>query len=302
VVHLRGVRRHIDAPACLHAATALAVAALVVAGSTPEPASAVMNGLRGTISYASFSSRAIKATLGYAVYLPPGYAAGTVRYPVVYFLHGLPASPDTYRAITPIARAVEQAGRQAIVIGVQGARAGEADPEWLNAGPGHNWETAVAQELVSVVDSRYRTIADRSGRVIVGISGGGYGATMIALHHPGTFAVVESWSGYFHATDPTGTAALDLGSEEANDWADAHKLIPNVRTLLRAAGTYFAFYVGTNDKLFKAENVQFGQELQKAGLGQVVFRLYPGGHNWTLWSSHSVGWLAKALAVAAQPT
>jgi S-formylglutathione hydrolase FrmB len=134
------------------------------------------------------------------------------------------------------------------------------------------------------------------------LSGGGYGATMIALHHPGTFPVLESWSGYFHATDPAGTAALDLGSEEANDRAEAHKLIPKVRALLSARGSYFAFYVGTNDKLFRAENVLFAEELQAAGLGRVVFRLYRGGHDWALWARHSVGWLDRALAVATQPT
>jgi Putative esterase len=68
--------------------------------------------------------------------------------------------------------------------------------------------------------------------MIVGISGGGYGATLIALHNPGTYSAVESWSGYFRATNPAGTAALDLGSADANDWANANKLLPSVRTLL----------------------------------------------------------------------
>jgi len=181
---------------------------------------------------------------------------------------------------------------------VQGSRAGDSDPEWLDRGAGHNWETATAKELVSVIDGRYRTIAARAGRMIVGISGGGYGATLIALHNPGTYSAVESWSGYFHATNPAGTAALDLGSTDANDWANANKLLPSVRTLLGVSRprTYFAFYVGTDDRLFRAENERFYRRLRSVGLYHVVFRLYRGGHDWTLWNAHAAAWLHNGLS------
>ena len=277
------------------AALTLAVAAALLA-STAGAAR-----LKGTVSYATFTSTALKGTMHYSVYLPAGYATSTRRYPVIYFLHGLPATSTTYRSIEQLAAAVEASGRQAIVIGVQGARAGDTDPEWRNWGAGRNWETATAKELVAVVDARYRTIASRAGRVLIGISAGGYGATLIALHNPGVYSVVESWSGYFHATTPDGTAALDLGSSEANDWANAHKLIPVAKRFLTSYGTrtYFAFYVGTDDALFREENVEFAAELRRAGLSAAVFHLYAGGHNWTLWSGHAVAWVGKALAVAA---
>ncbi len=274
----------------------------VLAGVTVSRASGPAN-LAGSITYASYSSRALDGTMHYAVYLPPGYQAGTIRYPVVYFLHGLPAADQSYRSINPIAQALEEAGRQAILIGVQGARSDDTDPEWLNWGPGRNWETATAKELVRVVDSRYRTIANRSGRVLVGVSGGGYGATLIALHNTGVYSVVESWSGYFHPTNPDGTAPLDLGSKVANDWANAHKLIPKLRQLLTLSGGhgYFAFYVGTNDSLFRAENEQLYREIRAAGIRRVVFHLYTGGHGWSLWSEHAETWLLNGLAAAAEP-
>jgi putative tributyrin esterase len=274
------------------AAGAGGVADAFVGGSTQA--------LRGTISYRSFRSKAVGGTLHYAVYLPPGYTKSTLRYPVVYFLHGLPASPQAYRAIGPIAQAIEQAHRQAIVIGAQGARIDDSDPEWLDQGPGEKWETATAKELVSVVDSRYRTIATRAGRLLVGISGGGYGAMLIALHNPKVYSVIESWSGYFHATDPTGTSSLDLGSEEANDWASAHKLLGRLRSFVRSGG-HVAFYVGTNDGTFRAENEQLIREIHAVGIDGVVFRLYAGAHNWSLWSRYAVSWLRAGLAEAAPP-
>jgi S-formylglutathione hydrolase FrmB len=283
---------------------AVAAAALLAILGATSASGGRSASIQGTITYGSFQSKAVRATLHYAVYLPPDYGYYGKRYPVVYFLHGLPASPTSYRAIQPVAQAVESSGHEAIVVSAQGSKNGDSDPEWHDWKDGRNWETATSRELVAAIDKRYSTIANRSGQLLIGISAGGYGATLIALHHPAVYSVVESWSGYFHATNPAGTASLDLGSGEANDWANAHKLIPRVRRLLTAYGphTYFAFYVGTDDKLFRAENIRFYDELRKAGIRRVVFRIYKGAHNWSLWGRHDADWIADGLTVAAQPS
>lgn len=187
----------------------LAVVALVLTGC--DRASRAASGTSPRIEYASFHSAAVDGTLHYAVALPPGYATGGKRYPVVYFLHGLPAGARAYRNIAGLADSLARTGHRAIVVGAQGARPGDTDPEWLDWGPGRNWETATASELVSVIDHRYRTLATRDGRAIVGESAGGYGATLIGIHHPAEYSVIESWSGYFEPTNPAGEPE-DLGS------------------------------------------------------------------------------------------
>lgn len=256
----------------------------------------------GRILYGSFHSNALKGTDHYSVYLPRGYARSGKRYPVIYYLHGLPNQPSAYRSIGAVASAVDQSGHDAIVVGAQGARSSDPDPEWLDHGPGRDWEQATAVELVHAIDSRYRTIATRSGRILVGISAGGYGATLIGSHHPAMYSVIESWSGYFHATNPAGTAALDLGSGEANDWADFHTLIPTLRARYGRwlSDTWFAFYVGTDDSLFRSENEAVYRELRAAGIPHVTFRLYGGGHDWSLWRAHAADWVRGALNVAAK--
>jgi enterochelin esterase-like enzyme len=284
-------------------AVALAAAAIVLTAAGVASGRPARAEIHGTFREAAFSSRALKDTLHYAVYLPPGYTSSSSHYPVIYFLHGLPASPQTYRSIAPIAEAVESSGHKAIVVGVQGARQGNEDPEWLDRGPGRRWETATAVELVSVIDHRYRTIADRRGRLLIGISAGGYGATLIAAPNPATYSVIESWSGYFHPTDPTGTRLLDLGSREANDWADFHKLIPGLKRRFApfATRTYYGFYVGTDDSRFRAENEAIYREMRAARLAHVQFRVYRGGHDWSLWARHATGWIGWGLGFAAPP-
>jgi len=143
----------------------------------------------------AITSVALSGKVHARVFLPADYDDNpTRRYPVVYFLHGLPANADSYRANAWIADALARAG-QAILVLPQGARRGDRDPEYLNWGAGRNWETYIARELPRYIDAHYRTIRARSGRAIMGLSAGGYGATIVGLHHPGTFSVIASWSG-----------------------------------------------------------------------------------------------------------
>jgi S-formylglutathione hydrolase FrmB len=248
----------------------------------------------------SFASAAIGARLHFEVYLPQGYSTSAKRYPVLYVLHGLPSSPSAYTAMRFIERALDSIRRPAIVVLPQGARAGETDPEYVDHGPGDRWGTAIASELPRVIDTRFRTIRSRDGRALIGISAGGYGAMQLALHHLDEFSVVESWSGYFHPTDPTGTRTLDLGSARSNMQANIHELLPTVKSKLISGKTFIAFYVGRSDGRFFAENETLNQELSADGVAH-VFRAYPGGHDETLWARYAAPWLELALVHLAPP-
>ncbi len=247
-----------------------------------------------------FRSAAIGDDLHYAVYLPDGYDDSTARYPVIYVLHGLPATGTGYRGMSFVQPALDRAGIPAIVVAPQASRNGETDPEYLDHGPGDRWDTALTHELVRAVDASFRTIRARSGRAIIGISAGGYGAMHLALGHLNEFSVVESWSGYFHPTDPTGTKNLDLGSAPANAHADVHRQLQASVGRLKALPTFIAFYVGRDDWRFAAENRQLNQELARAGVPH-VFRLYAGGHDQSLWQRYATAWLSLALAHLASP-
>ena len=64
----------------------------------------------------------------------------------------------------------------------------------------------------------------------------------------------------------------------------------------------FSFYVGSDDTLFRNENIEFAIELRAAGITNAQFHVYPGGHAWSLWTAHAASWLAAALQHAAPPT
>jgi S-formylglutathione hydrolase FrmB len=276
-------------------AGAFLVLAGIAAAGTAIALGSSSSGLAGTIREDSFQSKAVRGTLRFAVYLPPGYSSGQGRYPVIYYLHGLPATSSAFLTFGFVPSTLEQRKLRAIVVAPQGARDGDSDPEYLDWGPGRNWETAISGELPAYVDAHYRTIRGRTGRALVGVSAGGYGAFLLTLHHLASFAVVESWSGYFHPTDPSGTKTLKLGSAQADAAASAHTLVSNLREAVRRYPTLLGFYVGESDSRFRAENVRLAGELTAANVPH-LFRLYPGGHTQALWQREAGAWLMLAVS------
>ena len=126
---------------------------------------------------------------------------------------------------------------------------------------------------------------------------GGYGAALTALHHPDTYQVVESWSGYFVPTDPDGNK-LDLGSDEANADASAHTKVPKLeQEFARYPRTFFSFYIGNKDPYpgFVDDNVELARELKAARIPH-VFRIYDGAHDRGFWNRHQDDWLSAAVA------
>jgi enterochelin esterase-like enzyme len=249
--------------------------------------------------YIECPSPSLGGKLPAVVYLPSTYRHQSLRYPVIYFLHGLPASPTSYEANAFIARALAGSGHQAIVVAPQGARAAGSDREYLNWGPTEDWPQAIARDLPRCIDSRFHTIPKRTGRALIGLSAGGFGAFNIGLRRLGTFAAVESWSGYFQATDPTGLRTLDLGSEKSN--RKAH--VPrghHLKARLAKRPTFIGFYVGRQDSRFQNANVLLDRALSAHHIPH-LFRIYQGGHVGSLWTTQAPQWLGLALRHLARP-
>ena len=115
------------------------------------------------------------------------------------------------------------------------------------------------------------------------------------LNHLDEFSVIESWSGYFHPTDPTGTRALDRGGQ-----AVVHSLIPQLRPEVERLPSFIGFYVGSGDDRFRDENQQLDRELRAAGVVH-TFAVYPGAHMTSLWQRHATAWLRLALNRLVKP-
>lgn len=221
------------------------------------------------------------------VYLPPGYASHPhKRYPVVYLLHGFPGKPGAF--LLTVRMGVEEdilvaEHRIAPVILVMpfGSTGQFTDKEWVNGvHPGQAWATFLARDVVRAVDTRYRTIRKASARTLAGLSEGGYGAINIALHNPGEFRTVESWSGY-QTADPI--RSIFGGNRQLLASNSPLAELPKVARAVRRNRTYFWFYVGQTDgKTYLRQNASFAAELGSRGISHHYF-VVAGGHTWAVW-------------------
>ena len=59
----------------------------------------------------------------------------------------------------------------------------------------YRYETFVSSEMINYIDKHYKTIADRRGRAITGLSMGGHGALWNAIRHKDVFGAAGSTSG-----------------------------------------------------------------------------------------------------------
>ena len=105
---------------------------------------------------------------------------GEPPYQVLYLLHGLSDNHTIWLRRTGIERYV--ASLPIMVVMPDGGRGFYAD-----ADQGYAYGKAIGEELVDRIDKTFPTKASREGRVVAGLSMGGYGALRLALNYPERF-------------------------------------------------------------------------------------------------------------------
>ena len=140
--------------------------------------------------------------------------------------------------------------------------------EW--AGP---WEDGLVERTIPWVDANLPTIPAADGRVIAGLSAGGFGAIDIALRHPELFSAAESWSGYFK---PLHDGPFKGVAEPVLVAHDPTQLVRQERSALLQRGMRFFVSSGPSHSHWFRESatLAFARELHSLGL-PVHLQLFP---------------------------
>ncbi len=137
-----------------------------------------------------------------SVYLPPSYdSSPNKRYPVVYLLHGITDTDETWinpwRRNDPwqsvpgvMNRGIAESRFGEMIVVMPDARTKWGGSFYTNSTVTGNWEDFIVKELVAHIDGKYRTLARASSRGISGHSMGGYGAIKLGMKHPDVYSVV----------------------------------------------------------------------------------------------------------------
>ena len=141
------------------------------------------------------ASTAMSKTYKAAVVLPNSYAKSKSAFPVMYLLHGAYGHFSDWLKNTPNKKLVQNLSDQYNIIIVMPE--GETFSFYLDSpvNKGSQFETFITQEVIEKVDKTYRTISNKSGRVITGLSMGGHGALYLSAKHPDLFCAAGSMSG-----------------------------------------------------------------------------------------------------------
>jgi enterochelin esterase-like enzyme len=246
------------------------------------------------IRYEWLLSKALGRRMPYLAYLPGAYMRGQDHYPVLYLLHGAGGDERTWANNGHIKEQADSliasgAIPPAIIV-MPGCPA-----SWWVDGAKEQAETAFWSDLVPAVGMRYRTIETRSGRVIAGLSAGGYGAIRFALRYPGRIAAAAALSPAIYTRPvPQFSAARTqppfLGRDGQFDRAAWDRL--NYPALLEQ---YFAqsnrvpLYLvsGDSDKLgITSETALLFARLLARQPGRIELHVVEGGHSWTVWEAN----------------
>lgn len=171
--------------------------------------------LSDRLSELTIQSSALAAPTKVRILLPAGYDANpTKRYPVLYLLHGCcdPAG-EGYTSWTKWMNAEALTASYDMIVVMPYGGEGGFYSDWYNNGSygQPQWETYHIGQLLPWIDSHYRTIANRSGRAIAGVSMGGFGAISYAARHPDLFAATAAFSGYLDNLSNPDLATIAAG-------------------------------------------------------------------------------------------
>lgn len=154
------------------------------------------------------------------VLLPPGYAKSKRRYPVVYFLHNAWYGPkqmlEDGRAQALIERAFADRTVREFIFVVADYTGPTTGSMYENSPVSGRWLDYTVDEVVPLIDRKYRTIARRESRAVVGDFFGGRGALKLAMVKADVFSVA-------YAMHPVATGTGDIPwSGLEIDWTRMH--------------------------------------------------------------------------------
>lgn len=206
---------------------------------------------------------------------------GGMPCPVIYLLHGYGGDATSWLTIKPeLSKIADEKGLIFV------CPDGKNNWYWNSPkNPMVKYETFISSELVKYIDKYYKTIANRKGRAITGLSMGGHGALWNAFRHQSVFGAAGSTSGGVDIRPfPKNWEMIkQLGELTSNRklW-DEHTVINQI-DLLTDGNLAIIIDCGVND-FFLEVNKNFHQCLLNKKISH-DFILRPGAHNANYWNN-----------------
>ncbi len=212
------------------------------------------------------------------VYTPAGYEKDAkIRYPVLYLQHGSFEDETGWQTQGKANLILDNliAAKKAIpmIIVMDNGYAYKPQSGEPNARPTSVFEEVVITEIIPMIDTKFRTIADREHRAIAGLSMGANQTMRIIMNNLDKFA---SYGGFSGTSNYPSTAEIDPATfldGKFNDGAAFNKQIK-------------VFWLGLGTKEpnpFPGSVGAFRKMLEKQGIKYVYYESEGTAHEWLTW-------------------
>lgn len=236
------------------------------------------------------TSKILKNERNFSIYLPPDYESSKRDYPVLYLLHG--AGDDhtgwvQFGEVLHITDKAIKAGKATPMIIVMpdadtGKRGYFNTEDW-------RYEDFFFEELMPYVENKYRIKSEKRYRAISGLSMGGGGTFMYALHKPELFSSACPLSASVGMLPQDTTKIKDFAESEQKSIAEMkqyfkkHSAISLLDSIPVDDVKSVRWYIdcGDDDFLFEGNSLVHISMMKKKIPHE--YRVRDGAHNWTYW-------------------
>ncbi|MCM1369205.1 MAG: alpha/beta hydrolase-fold protein [Candidatus Amulumruptor caecigallinarius] len=238
----------------------------------------------GSVSKMWYHSPGLGMDRRLTVYTPAGYENSGKDYPVLYLLHGMGGDENSWselgRATQILDNLIASGKAEPMIVVMTNGNAA------LQAAPGESSLGFVVPttklpktmdgsfekyfpEVVDFIDTNFRTVKDKEGRAIAGLSMGGFHSANISMQYPDLFDYIGLFS-----------AAVRLGQFAAREGGYGN-LEEQLKTQFAAAPKLYWIAIGNKDFLYD-NNVEYRKLLDSKGY-PYTYRESDGGHVWKNW-------------------
>jgi len=240
----------------------------------------------------SMPSKILKMDRKYAIYLPPDYETSQRSYPVLYLLHG--GGDDQtgwvqFGEVLHIAgKAINEGTATPMIIAMPDANTGRRGYSNDMAGE-WRYEDFFFEEFMPYIEKTYRIKAEKHYRAVAGLSMGGNGTFLYALHHPELFAAacpLSAGTGPLNREEMKrrfvrdSTNVADSVMEKYYLRQSVLELINNIPDDQKNA---VRWYIDCGDDDFLYEGNSLVHIAMRKKEIPHEYRVRDGAHNWTYW-------------------
>jgi enterochelin esterase-like enzyme len=246
----------------------------------------------GAVSTINYYSNSLGRDRRMHLYTPPGYETGTIKYPVLYLLHGAGDCDDSWTSVGRAGFIMDNliaAKKAKPMIVVMPAGHTSAGFSMGGGAMADEFSQDFTKEIIPYVESHYRVLTDRGSRAMAGLSMGGMQTLNVTMSDLGKFSYIGVFSSGVFSAAPRAPSAKDAPAAKAPapgaDWEQPRLAVLDNASLKKDLKLLW-FSTGSEDFLLNTTKATL-ELLKKHGFNP-VYKESAGGHTWINWRNYLI--------------